>query len=206
MNLPPESLKRHWDFDTLVSVVRNQRITGTLTYPNGKATPIEYEVVRHRDKDDIYMKTTLGYFLWEWVTIREDQLAFVIDWWYCPPARDLDRAALEMAIQLLADSANWHKEDDRRCDNDTETNCWSLFCALKHASLEKMGEYNHHNTAMQTVRFVIDDLIPDHRFEHTLMDFNNAPATTHADIIRALKLAEQRITQQLEKGQQRKPN
>jgi hypothetical protein len=64
--------------------------------------------------------------------------------------------------------------------------------------MEKTGEYNHHNTVMQTVRFVIDDLIPDHGFEHTLMDFNNAPSTAHKDILNVLHLAEERISKELQ--------
>ena len=62
-----------------------------------------------------------------------------------------------------------------------------------------MGEYNHHNTAMQTVRFVIDDIIPNHGFDHTLMDYNNAIYTTHKDILKILSIAEERIKQELEK-------
>ena len=49
-----------------------------------------------------------------------------------------------------------------------------------------MGEYNHHNTTMQTVRFVIDDVIPDHGFEHTLMDYNNSPSTKYENILHVL--------------------
>ena len=124
---------------------------------------------------------------------------FVINWWYCPPARKVDLETLEMTEQLLADSTNWHKNDDRKCENDIESNQWSLFCALKYASREKMGEYNHHNTAMQTVRFVIDDIIPNHGFEHTLMDYNNSPSTEHEDILRILEIAKKRIIQEIEK-------
>ena len=65
-----------------MSLVRDQEITGTLTYPNGKTTQILYEVVRHRETEDMYMKTTLGYFLWENATVQDDKLFFVINWWY----------------------------------------------------------------------------------------------------------------------------
>ncbi|MFC1502688.1 hypothetical protein ACFL6A_04690 [bacterium] len=147
------------------------------------------------------MKTTLGYFLWESATIRNNKLIFVINWWYCPPARKVDLETLEMTEQLLADSTNWHKNDDRKCGNDIENNQWSLFCALKYASTVKMGEYNHHNTTMQTVRFVIDDIIPNHGFEHTLMDYNNSPSTKHEDILRILEIAKKRIKQGIEKAE-----
>jgi hypothetical protein len=60
-----------------------------------------------------------------------------------------------------------------------------------------MGEYNHHNTAMQTARSVIDELVPDHGYEHTLKDFNDAPSTEHGDILHVLKLSKKRIQQEL---------
>ena len=61
-----------------------------------------------------------------------------------------------------------------------------------------MKEYNHHNTAIQKVRFVIDDLIPNHGYEHTLMDFNNSPSTTHDDILKVIDKAKKRIEKELE--------
>ncbi len=201
MDIPPELLEIGLDIKTLISLVRNQEITGTLTYPNGKTFQIKYEVVRHRGTEDIYMKTTLGYFLWEMLNIQDDKVVFAIYWWYCPPANKFDLETLEMTEQLLADSTNWHNNDDRKCDDDVESNHWSLFCALKHASIEKMGEYNHHNTAMQTVRFVIDDLIPNHGFEHTLMDYNNASSTKHGDILRILEIAKERIKKEIENNE-----
>jgi hypothetical protein len=200
MDLTPEFLQEKLRIDELMSFVRDQDVTGILTYPDGKTSPIEYEVVRHRGTDDIYMKTTLGYFLWESATIHEDKLKFVINWWYCPPARRVDLEALEMAEQLLGDPNHWRKNDDRRCEDDIENHQWSLFCALKYASIEKMGEYNHHNTAMQTVRFAIDSLIPDHGFEHTLMDYNNSSSTKHDDIMNVLKISKERIERELEEN------
>jgi len=112
----------------------------------------------------------------------------------------VDLETLEMTEQLLADATNWHKKDDRKCENDIESSRWSLFCALKYASIKKMGEYNHHNTAMQTVRFVIDDLIPDHGFEHTLMDYNNLLSTEHKDILSVVRIAKERIKKEIEKN------
>lgn len=198
MNIPTRLLKKGFNEKDLISLIKNQEITGTLTYPNRKTSEIRYEVVRHRETEDIYMKTTLGYFLWEYAAVQNNEIAFIIYWWYCPPAQKVDLDILKMTEQLLANPANWHKNDDRKCEDDIKSNKWSLFCALKHASMELTGEYNHHNTAMQTVRFVIDDLIPNHGFEHTLMDFNNAPSTTHKDILNVLHMAKERISKELQ--------
>ena len=122
--LPTDTLPAGLDAEKLLSMARTRALTGVLTYPNGKSTPIEFEVVGHRGKDDIYMKTTLGYFLWERFEVNDDRVTFVIDWWYCPPATEADLRILQMAESLLADSSSWHQVDDRKCDNDVETGSW----------------------------------------------------------------------------------
>lgn len=197
MNVPREILENALSMEALFSLVRNRNVTGTLTYPNGRTTKIEYEIVHHRESEDIYMKSSLGYFLWEYMSVQDDKLSFAIYWWYCPPATKQDLEIIEMAEKLLADSTHWHKNDDRDCADDISSNQWSLFCALKHSSLAITGEYNHHNTAIQTARFVIDEIIPNHGFAHTLMDFNNAPPTKHGDILHVLELSKKRIEQEL---------
>ena len=204
--LQHDILKSGLTLEKLMDSVRNQNVTGTLRYPSGigsvysgKTTEIKFEIVNHRGKDEIYMKSTLGYFLWEYINLQKDKISFAIYWWYCPPASKEDLNILEMAKSLLVNPENWHQKDDRKCEPDIENNHWSLFCALKFASIETTGEYNHHNTAIQTARFVIDDLIPDHGYMHTLMDYNNAPSTTHKDIIIILDLAIEQIKNELER-------
>ena len=44
---------------------------------------------------------------------------------------------------------------------------------------------------------MIDDLIPNHDYAHTLEDFNNAPTTTHEDVMRVLELTRERIEKEL---------
>jgi len=50
MDLSNQFLKNGLDVNNLMSIVRNQEITGTVTYPNGKTTQITYEIVYHREK------------------------------------------------------------------------------------------------------------------------------------------------------------
>ena len=78
-----------------------------------------------------------------------------------------------------------------------EAGSWSLFCALKHASISVTGEYNHHNTAMQVVREEIERLLPESEYQHPLMDFNNDPQTSHSNILRVLATAKNRIRGEL---------
>ncbi len=193
LDIPASWMRDGFDLNQLMSRIRQQKTVGILTDPRGGTTPIFYEVVNQRGKDEVYMKTTQGYFLWEYVEIRKNEIVFAIYWWYCPPAQEVDLKILEQAEQLLSDPAHWHQKDDRACEGDQKNNRWSLFCALKYASIQNAGEYNHHNTAVQTVRFVIDELVPGHEFAHTLMDYNNAPSTRHGDVLHCLALAKERI-------------
>ncbi len=201
MMVPYEFLETGLSIEGLFSLVRNQNVTGTVTYPNGKITPVNYEIVHHRGSEDLYMKSSLGYFLWEFLSVQDDRLCFAIYWWYRPPAMEVDLEIIEMSLELLADSDQWHKADDRDCAADISNNHWSLFCALKHASIEKTGEYNHHNCAIQTTRQVIDEMIPDHGYAHTLMDYNNAPSVKHDDVLRVLELSGMRIQRELLESQ-----
>jgi hypothetical protein len=72
---------------------------------------------------------------------------------------------------------------------------------LKSSAVEIAGEYNHHGTAIQAARFVIDALVPDHGFAHTLMDYNNASSTNHRDIMHVLDMARLRIENELDTQQ-----
>ncbi len=197
MEFPNSYSKEKLTRDGLFEMINTNLVTGTLTYPDGRTTTISYEIVNHRDQEDIYMKTSLGYFLWEMLNVKKDKVTYAIYWWYCPPATEVDLDILNLTDSLLYEPARWHQADDRLCDDDEQNQRWSLFCALKYSSIEKMGEYNHHNTAMQTVRFVIDDILPDHGFEHTLMDYNNAPTTTHQDIRHVIAQAKDRIRKEI---------
>ena len=197
MKAPRSLLGSELSTDMLFTLVRGRYLSGVVTHPNGKTSALEFEIVHHRGIDEIYMKSSLGYFLWEYLVADANTLNFAIYWWYCPPATEKDLEIVKMAGEFLEDPSSWNNDDDRQCENDIETNQWSLFCALMNSTMEITGEYNHHGTAIQAARFVIDELVPDHGFAHTLMDYNNAPSTSHRDIIHVLDMARLRIEKEL---------
>ena len=77
---PRTSIEGSFDLKTLYSIIKSQNITGTVTYPDGKTTPIAYEMVNHRGKEEIYMKSSLGYFLWEHVWIAHNRIEVAMYW------------------------------------------------------------------------------------------------------------------------------
>jgi hypothetical protein len=197
ISLPSDFFNQEFSIEHLIAVIENQDIRGEFMFPNGKTTEIKYSIIPYGDSKTIFMKTSNGWYPWEKMRVENDRLIFSYDYWYCPPARKMDLDILNLAWEYLKNSENWHQEDDRHCDDARENRRWSLFCALKMASIEIMKEYNHRNAAIQTVRFVIDDLYPDHGFVHTLKDFNNASNTTHDDILNVINLAKKRITEEI---------
>ena len=198
MKLPPGFLRNELSIKELISVIDSQDIRGEFIFPNGRTTEIKYSIIPYHDSSTIFMKTSNGWFPWDKLRIENDRLIFSYDYWYCPPASKTDIEILDLCLVYLEDSKKWHQNDDRVCENDKKDKIWSLFCALKTSSLEIMKEYNHRNTAIQTVRLIIDDLYPNHGYEHTLKDFNNASDTTHDDILNVINLAKNRIEQELE--------
>lgn len=112
--------------------------------------------------------------------------------------RAVDQADLEIidrASALLSRAEDWDRADDRECGPaDIEL---SLFCALKRASEEVLGSYEHRRTALQEVRFAIEDARPGVEYEHRLQGFNNEPSTTFADVKSVLSTARSRIADRL---------
>lgn len=119
------------------------------------------------------------------------------------PVSIKDLRTLERAAELLASEATWNRNDDRRCDDDEAMNRRSLYCALLRASADTYGSHDpsrvadHRRVALQEVRFAVEEATGGLELEHRLMDFNNLPGTTLADIQRVLAQATTRVRARL---------
>ena len=105
-----------------------------------------------------------------------------------------DLQILQKAKEILSDESKWNSDDDRVC-NDDDTK-WSLFCALKKATIETLGEYIHRRVALMEVRWIIDKLMEGEDYEHRLMDFNNT--RKYDDIINVVNESIIRVQGRLE--------
>jgi len=202
MNLPPEFSEDSLSIDNLFAIINKHDVRGDFIFPNGKTTEIKYSLIPYKDTVTVFMKTSNGWYPWDKLRIENSKLIFSYDYWYCPPATKTDLEILDLCFDYLKDSTKWQQNDDRDCDTDKLDNIWSLFCAIKIASIEKIGEYNHRGKVIQTTRFVIDELYPDHGYAHTLMDFNNDSLTKFKDIIKVLSIVKDRIEVELYKGEE----
>jgi hypothetical protein len=110
-----------------------------------------------------------------------------------------DLRILERADLILSDSTQWDRADDRVCNASDTT--WSLFCAVEKATAQVLGQYRHDDrmgqAATREVRRVIEDLNPGRQFAHRLMDYNNLPTTTFADVKHVLQVARERVAAEL---------
>lgn len=114
-------------------------------------------------------------------------------------AEEQDLWIVRRAAALLREANAWDRADDRDCaDGDPGL---SLYCALRAASLEATGAYEHRRTALQEVRFAIEEAAPGARYPHRLMGFNNDPAHTIGDMLGVLSVAEKRLRTRLAQQQ-----
>lgn len=121
-----------------------------------------------------------------------------------PPVSKADIRIVNRARQILNDSSKWNRADTRNCPAEVHT--FSLYCALEKATKEVTGNFQHRSAAMQEARFVIDEIAPNRKkYEHSLMDYNNDPSTTFADIQRVFDLMERHIRERLKNSPGTKP-
>jgi hypothetical protein len=112
-----------------------------------------------------------------------------------PPITKADLQIVIRARELLNSEAKWNRADNRVCPAEAKT--VSLYCALQMATVELGGKAEHRGAALQEARFVIDEIAVDRNYEHRLMNYNNDPMTTFADIQEVLRITESLITLRL---------
>jgi hypothetical protein len=109
-----------------------------------------------------------------------------------PPVSKSDVLIVQTARQILSSPEKWNRSDNRNCP-PAETK-FSLYCALEKSTATVTHGFTHRGAAMQEARFVIDeDLASNNHYDHRLMDYNNDPRTTFADVQRFFDLLQGRI-------------
>jgi hypothetical protein len=113
-----------------------------------------------------------------------------------PPVTKVDVEIVKRASEILNSPSRWNRADNRICPETAKT--FSLYCALEKATTEKSGQFEHRGAAMQEARFVIEEVAPNvSRYDHRLMDYNNDPSTSFADVQKVFRLLEERIARRL---------
>ena len=113
-----------------------------------------------------------------------------------PPVSEDDIRIVRRARQILNSPTKWNRSDNRECPATQKT--YSLYCAMEKATEEVSKKFEHRGAAMQEARFAIDEVLAKGKhYEHRLMDYNNDPKTTFADVQKFFILIEERIKKRL---------
>jgi hypothetical protein len=120
-----------------------------------------------------------------------------------PPVTKADLQIAKLARQILDSPEKWNRADNRVCPAGAKT--FSLYCALETATVQVSGKSEHRGAALQEARFVIDEIAGDRNYEHRLMNYNNDPTTTFADVQEVLRVVEWLITMRLKGGSHTPP-
>ncbi len=106
-----------------------------------------------------------------------------------PTAKDI--AIITRAIALLPNESVWNKNDNRQCPaGQTKL---SMFCALAQATTEISGGIHYRQPAAQAVREALNAVDSNRIKTHRIMDYNNHPDTTLAEIHAVLNAARTKL-------------
>jgi hypothetical protein len=109
-----------------------------------------------------------------------------------PPVTTSDLRIASRARELLDSPAKWNREGARECEAHATT--FSLYCALQKAAMDVNGSFDANDGATAEARRVIGATAPNKsKYKALLLDYNNDPATTFADIQNLLKTVEERL-------------
>ena len=173
-------------------------LVGTVTIDDNREVEVRCYLTYRAGYPQVLFKTAAGWFTMDSLKIQNNGLTFNIDHDPDVPVTEMDLRIIRKAKDLLKDEKLWHKNDDRDCEDDIEKNCYSLFCALKSASIEVEGEYNHRNAIMQRIRHTIVQMYPSKEWKHRLRDFNNMPETDFNVLMDLLNRVESEVISELE--------
>lgn len=191
MNVDLEELDSTRLFDLLPS-------NGFLRINNGPNDDVKYALTKRAGFSQILFKSRSGWFTMDKLLISKNGLTFYIDHDPDVLVAESDLRIIRKTKDMLKDRDSWHKNDDRDCEDDIQNNSFSLFCALKSASIEIEGDYNHRNAIMQKIRHTIVKLFPNKKWEHRLRDFNNMPETDFIVLMDLLNRVERDVISELE--------
>jgi hypothetical protein len=157
--------------------------------------PTRFELVATSGAEPGTAKTPFGWFSLLSVRQTNETLKLTIAANNQLPPTQEDIRIIQRAKALLSDDKAWNRDDNRTCPANPEK--WSLFCALEQAAQEVSGSVHYRQPALQMVREVLDEVGGNRLGNHRLMDYNNHPDTTLAEIHSLLDTARARLEKRL---------
>jgi len=150
---------------------------GEMTDAGHANTPIELEIYSGGSG---VLRTEYGWFPVSAFAASTATIQFQLDPTHEVPASGLDREIVQRADAILSSAAVWNRADNRKCP--VRATSWSIYCAAERATIEVTGGFHHRRPAMELVRQIIEERTAGRRYHHRLMDYNNDPSTSLADV------------------------
>jgi hypothetical protein len=150
---------------------------GKLSSAGDPDFPVELEVYDHGEG---VLRSEFGWHAITGYALTAATLSFRMDAAHELAPNALDRAILERARGILSSEAVWNRADNRKCAPAATT--WSLYCACQKATMEVTGGFHHRRPALELVREIVEKRTVGRTYSHRLMDYNNDPSTTLADV------------------------
>jgi len=139
----------------------------------------DVEIEIYKDGTGV-IRTYRGWFPVTRFAVKDGQLQFRVGLTDEVPANDLDREIIQRAAAMIPSDAAWNRADNRKCPAGAPT--ISIYCAEERATIEVTGGFHHRRPALELVRVIVEDRSKDKSYSHRLMDYNNDPSTTLADV------------------------
>ncbi|MBO5658470.1 MAG: hypothetical protein J6S08_03435 [Duodenibacillus sp.] len=144
--------------------------------------PTLFELVLNDKGAPIYGKLPYGWFNVRQAVVTDKTLSVAFDASRQTPPTDADLLIVREAKRLLAKESDWNRRCTRKCSNEDKT--YSIFCAMMKAQENVLGKGNVHyrQPAMQAFRETLNTMGKGRFDKHRLMDWNNHPDTTFAEV------------------------
>ena len=173
-------------------------LRGNVITSNDLNLDVRFEITDRAGFSQVLFKTnSWGWYTMDSLIINGNKVTFTIDHDPDVPITESDFKIIRKTKELLTNKDSWHKNDDRDCEDDIQNNRYSLFCALKSASIKIEGEYNHRNAIMQKIRHTIVKMYPNKKWKHRLLDFNNMAETDFKVLMDLLNRVEREVISEL---------
>lgn len=173
---PAEGIKSGvWRKDVRPEAVWDGGMTNVISGYT-KPLPIELEIFAHGRG---ILRTLFGWFPVTGFTAKPAPV-FDLDADRQVSPSPLDAEIVRRAARILSSKAVWNRAGDRKCPADATS--WSIYCAMKKATIEVTGGFHHRRPALQVVRQIAEDRHGKPPYEHRLMGYNNDKTTTFADV------------------------
>lgn len=153
---------------------------GTMADEDSDRWPAQLQIF---DGGSGILQTVDGWFPVKNYGATEDAISFDADGQGEVPPNRLDLKIIARAKEILSSDAVWNRKDNRKCPPNATT--YSIYCAAEKAVEEitgGTGQIDHRRPAMEVIRGVVDDRAANRNYQHRLMDYNNDPSTTIADV------------------------